>query len=130
MPNTTISFAGWRCQVGTRGTGLPTRREAELLAGLAAGMTQKEIARIRGVSPSTIKSTAEAAYYRPRANRATDAVARAMRRGWIAPLLLALVVSGINPSAETVRHRPPMRTRTQVTTSRLVGRRDLGSLYA
>ncbi|WFM72921.1 LuxR C-terminal-related transcriptional regulator [Halomonas sp. CKK8] len=125
---TTIEFAGWRCRIGTRGMGLPTRREAELLAGLAAGMTQKEIAKLRGVSPASIKSTAEAAYYRLRANRATDAVARAMRRGWIAPLALALMLADL--SGEGLRIRQPTRTRTQVSASRVISRRDLGSIYA
>lgn len=105
----TIDFAGWRCRIGARGTGLPTRREAELLAGLAAGLTQKEIAKRRGVAPATIKSTAEAAYYRLRANRATDAVAKALRRGWIAPLLLALLVGSLSPQHPAQRVRQPVR---------------------
>lgn len=125
-PSTT-EFAGWRCRFGTRGMGLPTRREAELLAGLAAGMTQKEIAKLRGVSPATIKSTAEAAYYRLRANRATDAVAQALRRGWIAPLVLALMIADLSNDAARVRQ--PVRARQQMTTSRLA-RRDLGSVFA
>lgn len=125
---TTIEFAGWRCRIGTRGMGLPTRREAELLAGLAAGMTQKEIAKLRGVSPATIKSTAEAAYYRLRASRATDAVAKALRRGWIAPLVLALMIADLN--GQTLRVRQPVRTRQQMTTSSRLARRHLGSVYA
>ncbi|QTP60902.1 response regulator transcription factor [Billgrantia antri] len=125
-----LEFAGFRCQAGNPRQGMPTVREVQVLAGLAAGLTQKEIAKLRGVSPSSIKSTAEAAYYRLSANRATDAVAKALRRGWIAPLLVALVVGAMNPTSEALRVRQPVRTRQQVSSTARVGRRDLGSLFA
>ena len=105
----TITFAGFRCRFGKRSEGLPTRREAETLACLASGMTQKQIAKLRGVSPATIKSTVEAAYFRLHASRATEAVAKAMRRGWIAPLLLALIVGGLSPNQPAQRVRQPVR---------------------
>ncbi|WP_185827559.1 response regulator transcription factor [Halomonas nitroreducens] len=125
-----IEFAGFRCCIGKRGSDWPTAKQAQVLAGLAAGMTQKEIARERGISPSTVKSTAEAIYYRLRATRAADAIVKGMRRGWIAPLVLALLVSGLNPHAEAMRHRPPQRTRQQVSATARLTRRDTGSLYA
>jgi len=105
----TITFAGFRCRFGKRGDGLPTRREVETLACLASGMTQKQIAKLRGVSPATIKSTVEAAYFRLHAQRATDAVAKAMRKGWIAPLLLALIVSAVSPQQPVQRVRQLVR---------------------
>lgn len=120
MDRTTLTteFAGYRCHYGdsrlAHQQGLPTLREAETLAGLASGMTQKELARARGVSPATIRSTAEAAYYRLQAQRATEAVAKAMRRGWIAPLLLALMVSAIAPQQPAQRVRQPVRIVRQV----------------
>ena len=40
-----------------------------------------------------------------------------MKRGWIAPLLVALLISGINPDASALRHRAPARTQTRVSTS-------------
>lgn len=120
MDRTTLTteFAGYRCHYGAsrlaHRQGLPTQREAEVLAGLASGLTQKELARARGVSPATIRSTAEAAYYRLQAQRATEAVAKAMRRGWIAPLLLALAVSAMAPQQPAQRVRQPVRIVRQV----------------
>ncbi|SJN14855.1 hypothetical protein CZ787_17235 [Halomonas citrativorans] len=104
--------------------------QAQVAAGLAAGLTQKEIAKLRGVSPASVRTVAEALYWQLGAYRATAAVAEAMRRGWIAPVVLALLISGINPDAEGMRHRAPARTQTRVSTSRTVSRRDVGSVYA
>lgn len=125
-----VTFAGWSCQYGARKSGLPTLVQAQVAAGLAAGLTQKEIAKLRGVSPASVRTVAEALYSHLGAYRAAAAVAEAMRRGWIAPLLVALLISGINPDAEALRHRPPTRTQTRVSTSRNVSRRDTGSVYA
>ncbi|WP_306168598.1 response regulator transcription factor [Halomonas sp. MMSF_3323] len=123
-----FEFAGFRCRVGKRGSDLPTAKQVMVLAGLASGMTQKEIARHRGISPATVKSTAEALYYRLHATRAADAIVKGMRRGWIAPLVIALLVADLNHS--TARVRQPMRTRQQMTSTSRVARRDLGSLFA
>ena len=70
------------------------------------------------------------AYHKLHVYKAAGAVAEAMRRGWIAPLLVALMVSGINSDADALRHRQPTRTRQQVTASRTLARRDVGSVYA
>lgn len=101
----TINAFGYRCQVGKRAQGLPTVNQAFVIAGIAAGMTQKEIAKARGVSPATVKSTVEAIYFTLRAQRATEAVAQAMRRTWIAPLLLAITISAISPDVHMQRLR-------------------------
>lgn len=121
-------FAGWRCRYGTRFQGLPTHAQIEVLAGLAAGMTQKEIAKLRGVSPSTIKTAVNTVYYWLGVYRASGAVAEAMRRGWITPLLLAIAISSTSPHQPAQRIRQPIRVR-QMTAARLA-RRDLGSIYA
>ncbi|CAM3308984.1 response regulator transcription factor [Halomonas lysinitropha] len=125
-----FEFAGWRCRTGKRHSGLPTIAQAQVLAGLAAGLTQKEIARARGVSPATVKAAVATLLFHLHAQRAAGAVAEALRRGWIAPLLLALIVGAMNPNSEALRVRQPTRTRTQVSTSRVVSRRDTGSIYA
>jgi len=101
----TIEAFGYRCRVGRQAEGFPTVKQAHVIAGIAAGMTQKEIAKLRGVSPATVKSTAETLYFWLHAQRATDAVAKAMRRGWIAPLLLAIAVSAISPDVHMQRLR-------------------------
>ncbi|PSJ23599.1 hypothetical protein CVH10_01705 [Halomonas sp. ND22Bw] len=128
----TIEFAGFRCRVGGRGSSWPTAKQAMVLAGLANGMTQKEIARERGISPATVKSTAEAIYYRLNAVRAADAIVKGMRRGWIAPLAILLMVADLH--GQSLRARTPVRTRQQTTVSARAssgGRGlDLGELIA
>lgn len=119
-----VEFAGWRCRYGKRGSDLPTAKQVMVLAGLASGMTQKEIARQRGISPATVKSTAEAMYFRLHAARATDAVSKAIRRGWIAPLVLVLLISDLHNHAARVR--PPTRTREVASMVRAAGRTDGG----
>ncbi|MGM0825669.1 MAG: response regulator transcription factor [Pseudomonadota bacterium] len=129
-----LTYGNWKATAkGRRRQGEPEAlapREAECLMALASGQTIKEIARSFGVSPGTVKHSLARIYGRLNVTRGTAAIAEAMRRGWIAPLLVALLVSGINPDAEAMRHRPPVRTRTQVSASRTFSRRDTGSLYA
>ncbi|WP_438454958.1 LuxR C-terminal-related transcriptional regulator [Vreelandella venusta] len=121
---------GFKCRFGPRNSQWPTRVQAQVIACIAAGMTHKEIAKLRGCSPRTVNATSAAILYFLNAHRAAGAVAEAMRRGWIAPLLVALMISGINPDADTIRHRSPTRSRQQVTASRTLARRDTGSVYA
>lgn len=128
---TEFEFAGWRCRTGRRGSGLPTAPQAQVIAGLAAGLTQKEIAKLRGCSPATVKAAVTTLLYLLHAQRAAGAVAEALRRGWIAPLVLALIVSALHPSSnELMRVRQPMRSRQPVSAISRVARRDLGSVYA
>ena len=127
---TEFEFAGWRCRTGKRGTGMPTAVQAQVLAGLAAGLTQKEIAKLRGCSPSTVKATVAALLYHLHAMRAAGAVAEAISRGWIAPLLLVLLIGAMNPGSDALRVRQPTRTRQQVSASSRISRRDTGSIYS
>ncbi|WP_189445719.1 LuxR C-terminal-related transcriptional regulator [Salinicola rhizosphaerae] len=101
----TIEAFGFRCRIGKRADGLPTAKQAFVIAGIASGMTQKEIARARGISPATVKSTIEGIFFTLHAQRATEVVAKAMRRTWIAPLLLAITVSAISPDVHMQRLR-------------------------
>ncbi|MGV2930180.1 LuxR C-terminal-related transcriptional regulator [Vreelandella venusta] len=125
-----FEYQGFKCRFGPRNSQWPTRVQAQVIACIAAGMTHKEIAKLRGCSPRTVSATSAAILYFLNAHRAAGAVAEAMRRGWIAPLLVALMISGINSDADTMRHRSPTRSRQQVSASRTLARRDVGSVYA
>ena len=127
---TEFECQGFKCRFGPRNSEWPSRVQAQVIACIAAGMTHKEIAKLRGCSPRTISATSAAILYYLNAQRAAGAVAEAMRRGWIAPLLVALMISSINSDADALRHRQPTRTRQQVTASRTLARRDVGSVYA
>ncbi|MCD1588967.1 helix-turn-helix transcriptional regulator [Halomonas sp. IOP_14] len=126
-----ITQGNWQARINPeRGSLGLTRTEAVDMMLLAAGNTYKEIAKATGRSPETVRGSLKKGYHKLGVFKAAGAVAEAMRRGWIAPLLIALLVSGINPDAETMRHRPPMRTRQQVSASRSVSRRDVGRVFA
>lgn len=126
-----ITQGNWQARVNPeRGSLGFTRTEAQDLMLLAAGNTYKEIARATGRSPESVKACLQRAYQKLGVYKAAGAVGEAMKRGWIAPLLLALIISGINPDAETLRHRVPARTQTRVIASRNISRRDVGSVYA
>lgn len=125
-----ITQGNWQARINPeRGSLGLTRTEAVDMMLLAAGNTYKEIARITGRSPETVRGSLKKGYHKLGAYKAAGAVAEAMKRGWIAPLLIALLISSINPDTEAMRHRPPMRTRQQVSASRNVSRRDTGSVY-
>lgn len=51
-----------------------------------------------------------------------------MKRGWIAPLILVLLVADLSGTA--MRVRQPTRPTSRVSASRQVGRRNKGSQYA
>jgi|TARA_R110001583_G_scaffold72563_1_gene202996 DNA-binding CsgD family transcriptional regulator len=126
-----ITQGNWQARINPeRGSLGLTRTEAVDLMLLAAGNTYKEIAKATGRSPETVRGSLKKGYHKLGVFKAAGAVAEAMRRGWIAPLLIALLISGINPDAEAMRHRPPMRTRQQVSASRTVSRRDVGRVFA
>lgn len=125
-----ITQGNWKAEINpVRGSLGFTRNEAIDVMLLAEGKTCKEIARATQRSPETVKATLERAKHKLGVYKAAGAIAEAMRRGWIAPLLVALLISGINPDASALRHRPPMRTRTQVSASRVISRRDTGAVY-
>lgn len=126
-----ITQGNWQATINPeRGSLGLTRTQAVDLMLLAAGNTYKEIAKATGRSPETVHGSLKKAYHKLHVYKAAGAVAEAMRRGWIAPLLVALMVGGINPDTEAMRHQPPARTRQQVSASRTLTRRDVGSVYA
>ena len=81
-----IYFGAWQ---GRLGKGLAERELACLLA-VAAGHTDKEIARLDGLSPRSIKGRIEAAMHKLGVYRRPALVAEAMRRGLISPMVWAL----------------------------------------
>lgn len=107
-----------------------TRTEAMDMMLLAAGNTYKEIAKATGRSPKTVRGSIEKGYHKLGVYKAAGAVAEAMRRGWIAPLLVALLISGINPDMDAMRNRQPTRTRTHSSVTARINQRLNGSLYA
>lgn len=124
-----LTFGRWRATANPdRTQGELAPREAQHLMALASGMTAKEIAREFGVSVSTVRHSLTRIYGRLGVERATAAVAGAMRRGWIAPLALALMLADLH--GQTTRARQPVTTRQPITCSSRVGRRDLGSVLA
>lgn len=126
-----LTFGNWRATANpNRKAGGLAPREAQHLMALACGMTQKQIAREFGISPSTVRHSLTRIYQRLNVERGTAAVGAAIRRGWIAPLLVALLVGAMTPGSDALRVRQPVRSRQQVSASRNVSRRDLGSIYA
>ena len=58
-----------------------TDREAEVLALLAQGLLQKEVARTLGISPKTVSTHVERIHQKLGAHNRMEAVARAQRAG-------------------------------------------------
>jgi DNA-binding CsgD family transcriptional regulator len=126
-----LTYGIWRANANpNRREGGLAPREAQHLMALASGLSQKQIAREFGVSVSTVRHSVRRIYDRLGVDRSTAAVAQAVRRGWIAPLLVALIVGAMNPGSDALRVRQPLRTRQQVSSSSRISRRDTGSEYA
>lgn len=120
----TITQGRWKAKVNAeRGGPGFTFNEANDMMLLAEGNTFKQIARITERSPETVKDSLGRAKHKLRVYRVAGAVAEALRRGWIAPLLLALLITDLG-NTNAVRVRQPMRTRPTASASARASRRE------
>lgn len=113
---------GWQGQVGLLST-----REVEFTLAVAAGLTDKQIARETGLAPDSVRKRIANAMYKLGASRRAQLVAEAIKRAVIAPLMLLLAVccvtAGGSPDIQQdrqnrnpiVRVRPNRRPETILT---------------
>lgn len=119
--NQTIHFGSWQ---GVLGNGL-AERELICILAVAAGHTDKEIARRDGVSPRSIKGRIESAMFKLGVYKRPALVAEAMRRGLISPMILALCAILVGQSAisdnpmSRIRRPAERRIETRVTVRRI-----------
>ncbi|MGO3214798.1 MAG: helix-turn-helix transcriptional regulator, partial [Halomonas sp.] len=93
-----IIHGNWQAKINPeRGSLGFTRTEAMDMMLLAAGNTYKQIAKATGRSPETVRGSLKKGYHKLGIYKAAGAVAEAMKRGWIAPLLIMIMISAINP---------------------------------
>lgn len=72
-----------RLIVGEQVVNIPTPIEVEILQSWVYGLTDKEIARQRGICLRTVKNKTTMLYERLGVNNRTRAVTMAVRRGWV-----------------------------------------------
>lgn len=102
-----------------------TPRQAALTALAAQGLSSKKIAVIAGITESTSRVTLQQARERIGAKSVAHLVAIAISRGWIAPLLVALMVSAISPDVHMQRTRSRTGgTRHTVSVTKLSRRQE------
>ncbi|WDM88191.1 LuxR C-terminal-related transcriptional regulator [Pseudomonas asiatica] len=87
MTNHTITASGW---TGFLGMGLAPR-ELEVTLHAANDLTQKEIARLMGISPKTVEKRIEDARFKLGAKTMRGLVLEAFKRQIISPAVMALV---------------------------------------
>lgn len=90
-----ISNGTWK---GNLGLGL-AERELSCLLAVAAGLTDKEIAKHDGLSPRSIKGRIESCMHKLGVYKRPALVAEAFRRGLISPMILALCAILVGQSA-------------------------------
>ena len=98
--------------------------QGEVLLGLANGLTNKEIARERGVSPSTINSTLTQIREKLSGKLVATGkrawiVSEAIHRGWLSPLMVMICISSVlgGMANEEIEMR---RSSNRLTASRMV----------
>lgn len=93
------------------------------------GMTNKEIARERGIAPDTVKKRLQSAMYRLGVDRRAALVSEAIRRGIIAPACVAFlaVLLGLQHQQPTTVRRPSAPRRVEV---RIVARQEVAAWAA
>lgn len=90
-----ISNGTWK---GTLGLGL-AERELSCLLAVAAGQTDKEIAKHDGLSPRSIKGRIESCMHKLGVYKRPALVAEAFRRGLISPMIITLCAILVGQSA-------------------------------
>lgn len=116
-----ISNGTWK---GNLGLGL-AERELSCLLGVAAGQTDKEIARHDGLSPRSIKGRIESCMHKLGVYRRPALVAEAFRRGLISPMILTLCAVLVGQSAVSdnsmyrIRRPGERRIETRVAVRRI-----------
>ncbi|WP_299259807.1 LuxR C-terminal-related transcriptional regulator [uncultured Kushneria sp.] len=119
-----IESNGWKAITPQKRDGQHlSPKQALYLLGVAQGMTHKQIARQHGISPAIVGKAMAVIYYKLQVERATAAVAEAMRRGWISPLCIMLVMFSLTAGMQqqAMRVRP---TRQQASSSVRVSQRE------
>lgn len=101
-----------------------TKRQIEIVNHLADGKTAEEIAEALCRSVQTVRTQVKQACRRVGAKNAVNLVAQSISRGWIAPLVLALLISDIHHQAYRVRQ--PTRTRETISMVRIARRVEAG----
>ena len=111
----TIRIEGWE---GRLGKGLAPR---QLLATMLALLDLKvnEIAERMNCAPSTAEKTLDRARFKLGARTNRGLIAEAMRRGIIAPLVLALLVGAEHTQTRPVRRPDAPRSQIQVRVKRM-----------
>lgn len=125
----TISFGVWQ---GRLGQGL-SERELFCLLAVAAGHTDKEIARLDGLSPRTIKGRIEAAMHKLGVYRRPALVAEAIRRRLISPMVIALcTILATHSLISSVEQFPRIRRSSErsFASSSIYRRAECGSVAA
>lgn len=113
-----ITRYGWQGQIG-----LLSPREVEFTLAVAAGMTDKQIAREAGLAPDSVRKRIANAMYKLGASRRAQLVAEAIKHAVITPLVLLLAMLcisiGGHPEPQQDRH-----VRTNITRIRPYRRPD------
>ena len=112
-----VTCGSWK---GFLGNGL-AERELICVLAVAAGHTDKEIARRDGLSPRSIKGRIESAMFKLGVYKRPALVAEAMRRGLISPMIPAICAILVGQSATSdnplsrIRRPGERRVETRVT---------------
>lgn len=107
---------------GFLGMGLAPR-ELDFTLAVATGMTDKEIAKLFGLSPASVSKRLDVAKFKLGCTKRAHLVAQAMKRGIIAPLAILLMVCSVTNGAVPDMERAP-RGRVKITRTVRNSRRD------
>ncbi|CAM3933206.1 regulatory protein, luxR family [Pseudomonas synxantha] len=116
-----ISNGTWK---GNLGLGL-AERELSCLLAVAAGQTDKEIAKHDGLSPRSIKGRIESCMHKLGVYKRPALVAEAFRRGLISPMILTICAVLVGQSATNdnsmnrIRRPGERRIETRVAVRRI-----------
>lgn len=109
----TITYGEWQAFVAKHGL---APREAECILHTACGEQIKVIARELGISPATVKHRLDNAKFKTGTHTLAELIAAAMRRGWLAPLVVTLCT--VTVLASVVDQHQLQRAQRTVRTAR------------
>lgn len=122
-----IELNGWKAITPKkRDSHYLSPKQAAYLLCLAQGMSHKQIARQYGISPNTVTKAMAVIYCKLNVERATSAVAEAMKRGWISPLCALLVVTALLAGGHQIDSRA-RNVRQPVTSTAKTSAREVAA---
>lgn len=106
-------------------------KEGQYFLGFIAGLSDKEVAKVFGVSPNTVAGARKRILYKLNAHRMTEAIAVAFAQGFVRHLsVLFIVLLLVGPGGGAGENNQPLQRHRTRTTQTVRIRREIPHVFS